>query len=458
MNKPDEQWDETVEEEFISVDVPPQYRNLVVDQRQLSIRDIWSRYLSGQLILEPGFQRHYVWDKQRASRFVESLLLGLPIPPIFVAENPDGTWDIIDGHQRLESLFRFMQPLLVGPSGPEWPKAKAKMSLSPLTLMGCEVLHNLNGRGVTELDMSERERLWDRNLNTISIAKDSHPDMKFVLFERLNLGSMSLNPQELRNCLYRGPYNKLIAQLAEDPRVLATFGKSQPDKRMKDRERILRFLALAHRMEAYRTPFRSFLNDEMVANQHASREAISEYKKEFEDALEWTLRVFGQQAFRIFRVGSSGNPNGFWDNRRFKLLYGLELVGFNRVCDTLESVWSRLSTNSGKESFISGIRRRLAYVMMNERFLETLSQNTTSPHMMHRRFELWLEVLQRAVGAWESVIEEVDEVVALQRKSTACQLCPGQISAVEDASLVQRDGGTGLAHTYCYRNRLLGAL
>lgn len=95
---------------------------------------------------------------------------------------------------------------------------------------------------------------------------------------------------------------------------------------------------------------------------------------------------------------------------------------------------------------------------MDDRFLETFSQNTTSPYMMLRRFDLWLEALQRAVGHWERVIEEAEEIVALQRKSTPCRLCPGYVSAVEDACLVEEGVEKGLAHTHCYRNRKPGAL
>ena len=197
-------WEEVEEDSLIPVQIPHEYRQLVIEEQNLTVRDLWSRFLSGELMLEPDFQRHYVWDIERASRFVESVLLGLPLPRIFLAENRQGTVDVIDGHQRLETLFRFMSPLLAGPSGEKWPHVK-RLFPNALTLSGVEVLTELDGRQVTALEAGDRTRLWDRLLNVVWIRKESNEEMKFVLFARLNLGSMSLNPQELRNCIYRGP-------------------------------------------------------------------------------------------------------------------------------------------------------------------------------------------------------------------------------------------------------------
>lgn len=442
------QWEETTEE-FVPLLIPSEYRSLPTEERQSTVRDLWSRYMSRELVLQPDFQRHYVWDKLRASRFVESLLLGLPVPPIFLAENDDGTLDVIDGHQRLETLFRFMQPLLAGPSGGRLPRA-----LSPLTLAGCEVLSHLNGRGVTALDINDRASLWERKQNVILIKKNAHPEMKFVLFARLNLGAMALNPQELRNCLYRGPYNELIARLAESPDVLKLFGRREPDKRMTDRERVLRFFALAHRRAEYRTPFRSFLNDEMEANQRGSADQLSAFRAEFESALNWTKRIFPTNEFQMFRVGNVDNPNGHWVRRRMDLLYELEMVGFHELRDRLETVWSRLAKSSKRESFVFGLRHRLIDVMVRDGFLQTFSEQTTAPHIMRRRFDYWLGALRDSAENWEQTAEEGNKVISLARTTTACGLCPSLIASTEDASLVQVGSKERLAHRFCKQNRI----
>ncbi len=440
-------WEEREEEEFIPLNIPSEYRTLVTEEMELSVRDLWSRFLSRELILEPDFQRHYVWDKQRASRFIESLLLGLPVPPLFLAENPDGTAVVIDGHQRLESLFRFMQPLLAGPSGEQWRRTKA---LFPsLTLSGCEVLSELNGKGVTALDHNDRANLWNRCQRVVWVKKDANPDMKFVLFARLNLGAMALNPQELRNCLYRGPYNNLIAQLAEAPETLKVFRKREPDKRMGDRERVLRFFALAHRKSNYRTPFRSFLNDEMIGNQHAPPDVLSQYASEFKQALNWTQRVFPNNEFRIFRVGTLNNPSGFW-GRSMDILYEVETVGFYEFRERLDTVWNSLTKKSEKgQSFLLGLRHRLIDVMVSDSFLQTLSEQTTAPHVMRQRFDFWFRALQDAVDDCEGIAQRADKIISLERISTACAYCPQHIGSAEDAVIVFTNGKESLVHRFC---------
>lgn len=447
--KENAQWEGPLEEEFVPVDVPLEYQFLPTEETQLSVRDLWGRFLSRELVLDPSFQRHYVWDKQRASRFIESLLLGLPVPPIFLAENPDGRLDVIDGHQRLETIFRFMQPLLSGPSG-----GRVQGVFSPLTLLGCEVLSKLNGRGVTALDINDRAKLWERKQNVILIKKNAHPIMKFVLFARLNQGAMALNNQELRNCLYRGPYNELIARLSESPDVLKVFGRRGPDKRMTDRERVLRFFALAHRRADYHTPFREFLNDEMRINQHAPADQLSAFRTEFESALNWTKRIFPANELQMFRVGNVDDPNGHWVRRRMNLLYELEMVGSHELREHLEAIWSRLDQSPKRDSFVFGLRHRLIDVMVRNSFLQTFSEQTTAPHIMRRRFDYWLGALRHSVDKWEETMEEAGKIISLARTTTACNLCPSLIASTEDASLVSVGSEERLVHRFCKENRM----
>lgn len=194
--------------------------------RVRSVSELWNHYIRGQIAVEPDFQRHYVWDVVRASRYIESLLLRMPTPPAFVSEDLDNQWVVIDGHQRLETLFRFMKPLLGGPTLAAGGDRAHVAQLAPLTLTKLEILPELDGKGVTALNRDDRIKLWDTPISVITLPSDAHPDMRYALFARLNLGSMSLNAQELRNCLYRGPYNKLIASLGESQEFLRLWGKT----------------------------------------------------------------------------------------------------------------------------------------------------------------------------------------------------------------------------------------
>ncbi len=285
---PEPLWDDSEEPEGNEpqpLEIPAQFRYLLPEQSRMepmSVRDVWNRYLTHELVLEPDFQRHYVWDETRASRYVESLLLGLPTPPIFLAEEKDGTWVVIDGHQRLKTLFRYMQPLLQRSIATATRPPAGLDILSPLALKNLEVLSDLVGKRIDALTIEDRVRLWDYKLNIVRLPRTVHPELRYELFARLNLGSMSLNPQELRNCLYRGPYNRLLAELELDPTFLRIWHRNEPDKRMKHRELILGFFALVHRKEKYRSPYRLFLNEEMRENQDLRLVNGAQCKREFE--------------------------------------------------------------------------------------------------------------------------------------------------------------------------------
>ena len=100
------------DDDSVPLDIPPEFSRLVYTSNSKSVRELWNGYVNGQLILEPDFQRNYVWDTARASRFIESLLVDMPTPHIFLGEEDDGSLMVIDGHQRLETIFKYLQPLL----------------------------------------------------------------------------------------------------------------------------------------------------------------------------------------------------------------------------------------------------------------------------------------------------------------------------------------------------------
>jgi hypothetical protein len=122
---------------------------------------------------------------------------------------------------------------------------------------------------------------------------------------------------------------------------------------MRDREKVLRFFAIAHRRQHYvRSPFREFLNEEMASNQHALASEITLFDKEFRQSLEWTQRVFSGMEFRSFRMGSDRDPNGYWDNRRTDLLYETEMVGFHRFREHLDAIWQGLPESGATDDYL----------------------------------------------------------------------------------------------------------
>jgi hypothetical protein len=308
---PVDDWEEPPEkqdeEDRASVTIPDLYQGVRCDKKERTVRELWRMVVSGDIVLEPDFQRQYCWDDRRASRFIESLLLNIPVPPIFLAEQKDGTWVVIDGHQRLASIFRFFMPRLgvdraldVVPTQQYTARGVAGMrspvrQLRTLVLKDLKILETLNGIGCQKMSQEDLDRIWNYEMTTIEFPREVHVDITFEIFARLNQGSMALNYQELRNCLFRGPYNRRIRELAEDREVQRFFGYRTADKRMKDRERVLAFFAFAHCLADYEPPRYRFLDQEMEERQNASDAELDRYEEEFLKSKEWVEKVFGSQ-------------------------------------------------------------------------------------------------------------------------------------------------------------------
>jgi uncharacterized protein with ParB-like and HNH nuclease domain len=157
---------------------------------QVNSKTIFLRPLSSR----PRFQRQYVWNNGMASRLVESIILNVPIPPCYLSQNEDFELDVIDGQQRIYSLYRFIE--------------------NQFELTDLEVLTELNGQRFFQLDSKLQRQIKTFSLRCVLITNQSHPEIKFDVFERLNSNTVPLNAQELRNCIYRGPLNDLLGELS----------------------------------------------------------------------------------------------------------------------------------------------------------------------------------------------------------------------------------------------------
>ena len=440
----DDYRDDDADDDIEPLKLPEGFDTLKAEWDTWPVRKLREDISSGAIDLQPDFQREYVWNSERASRYIESILLGFPTPPVFLAEEPDGRWVVIDGHQRLETLFRYMKPLL----GSDLPES-IKM-LEPLRLNHLEVLHNLNSTLVNKLDISRREELWKTDLQVVLLPKEVDPDMKYSLFARLNLGSMSLNPQELRNCIYRGRYNNFLKRRSESLEFLQLWNPSrpEPDKRMKHRERLLRFYAMLHRRSHYRTPFRVFLNDEMEAHRDFSIEEQMKFGEEFDTAIKWTRRVFGKEAFFRFEMGNSGNPQGKWVRNRKDVLADVEMVWFAEVGKKLDAIWDTISDLDG-EFLVKSLRRISINVMLQPGFQEALSTDKTRAASLNKRFDAWYRAMNAIVRFTDREIETTKEIYKRIAVSNMCALCPNKVD-MEDAMWTST---REIAHRYCQRYR-----
>lgn len=242
---------EKIEEQIIS-----QQKTVDYDTKDFTIQLINQKYLEGlekeeNEIFVPEYQREFVWDEVRQSRLIESLLLGLPIPSIFLADGKDGRMEIVDGSQRIRTMAAFYKDELV--------------------LTGLEKLTLLNGLKFSDLAESRKKKFNNTSLRIIVLAENATEEVKNDLFDRINRGSDNLRSMEKRKGIYRGIFTDFIYNdCAKEKLLIDNLVLSKVvEKRQEREELILRFFALS---DEYENKYRSFENG--VSN------TLDEYIKE----------------------------------------------------------------------------------------------------------------------------------------------------------------------------------
>lgn len=195
-----------------------------------------------------------------------------------------------------------------------------------------------------------------RTMRAIIIAVESHPSMKFEVFERLNTGSISLNAQELRNSVYRGAFNELLRELAREPSFRTAMASKAPRKRMIDEELILRFLALSRELEVYKPSLKRFLNAFMLKNRAAAPEQICEFRKNFVGTIERVVSALGATAFRLTDANGA-----LLEKAVNRALFDAQMLAFSwvegDVRDRREAIVSALGKLYEDATFLDSIRR-----------------------------------------------------------------------------------------------------
>lgn len=217
--------------------VNKQRNSLTTDRLDMSYGEIISMYESGDIIISPQFQRLFRWNIEQRTRLIESILLGIPIPPIFVAEDKDGRWELVDGLQRLSTIITFFGLLKDDRQDDNYWIMEAGDLVKEL--------EGYDSMNLPEKFMRNIKRTYCR----VEIIKwDSQYDMRYELFNRLNTGGEPLKPQEIRNCIFRGisdEFNLLLNELAQnsDFQNLIDIPENKK-KELFDEELVLRFFAI----------------------------------------------------------------------------------------------------------------------------------------------------------------------------------------------------------------------
>lgn len=240
----------------LQADLDKQRRQVDVENFDLTLGELVRMAVAGELVRAPAYQRKFRWTAADESYLIESLFLGLPVPSIYVASNPDGTWEVVDGLQRISTLIHFMS---------DSQDALSEVgAASPLELTELKKLSSFNQFTFADLPTPLRLHFSKRSIRVTALSDKSDPEIRFEVFERLNKGGVTLTPQEVRACIYRGPFAELLRELASEQRF-KTLAKVQ-QLRQNDGTReevVLKFFAYLDRAEKYDGNVTDFLNTYM---------------------------------------------------------------------------------------------------------------------------------------------------------------------------------------------------
>jgi hypothetical protein len=210
--------------------------SLSTDRLDMSFGEIMSMYEREEIIIDPDFQRLFRWDIYQRTRFIESILIGIPIPPIFVAEDENGRWELVDGLQRISSIFSFFGILKTIPEKNNWIMCKG------------DIAHDLENLACKDLPLKFQLNIKRASCRVEIIKWNSAFDMRYELFNRLNTGGSELTDQEIRNAIFRGvskEFNSFLRRSAEKYEFISIV---QPTERQVEQlymdELVLRFCSL----------------------------------------------------------------------------------------------------------------------------------------------------------------------------------------------------------------------
>lgn len=431
------------DEDDVPLEVAPDQRQVKTEKQDVPVDALHARVKKGKINLQPDFQRNFVWNNIKASRLIESLLLDIPIPIIYVAEEPNGTLAVVDGQQRLTSICAFIDG--------KFPDSR------DFRLSSLQVLQELNGKSFKDLNEELQQHIENTALRLIIIEKESNPDVRFEVFERLNLGAERLNDQELRNSVYRGPYNNLLKDLSTNPYLLKILDAKEPHKRMLDRQLILRFFAMRRVSHLnYRGPMKQFMNREMETRRHAPENELNQLRDLFEKSIELAWHVFGSHAFRRFTPGTGADrPDGGWDTKRLNValwdtvLYGLSYYEKPQIVPIADAV---------REEFID----LLSYDSLFRDYIVTTGDKIDR---IQYRADAWRSRLKSVVGDSAPQSRNFSRALKeqLYAREATCQICGQHIHDIDDADVDHiehywRGGKTipenaRLTHRFCNQSR-----
>lgn len=344
-------------------DLPPE-RDFFASPYDPPVKTLVQEIREKELIARPTFQRNQVWDNARKSKFVESILLNIPIPTLFFAEDDDKTKVVVDGQQRLLALKDYVE--------------------NAFKLRGLEVLHQLNKKKFEDLSERQQRIIKNRTLRCLVISASSDSEIRFQVFERLNQGGMPLNAQEVRHCVYRGTLNDLLHQLTDNAEWLKLYGRDEHHPRMVDCELVLRFFAVRAALPNYTPPLKKLLNDYMRDSRNPGKGAVEALSNLFLNSVRNVDSVFGDHPLR--RVIGEGAQVKY-DKSINRAVFDIQML----VLGMIDRDWLVANRDAVRSKFED-------LCLNDEKFADCVSRATADKSRFEYRMSKWGESLT-AMGA-----------------------------------------------------------
>ena len=336
----------------------------------LSYREIIAMYKDGDLE-KPELQRKYVWTKNEASRFIDSILLGLPVPSIFLAKTDDSKRLIVDGYQRIMTVYDFVEKGIFGGDGKSF------------RLSNSENIHpDWRGKTYAELTDDQKRKIRTSPIHAI-VFEQKHPQNDtgmYQIFERINTSGRALKPQEIRNCVYHGAFNQFLMDLNKETIWRDILGSENEDSRMADIELILRFFAfvdILNRKEIDQNQINlvKYLNIYMKDHNNIS---IDEQKQKREVFLDTITFLYNNIGGNVFRTGKVKDGVFIWAKK-------VNPVVFDAVCVATVMAGERRSSDQLNDKYIE--------LLKNSEFDIVSRQRTTNTVNIKKRIQIAANML-----------------------------------------------------------------
>lgn len=313
--------------------------------------------------LDPDFQRRHRWPAEKQSALIESFLLNVPVPPIYLAEDEYGQYSVVDGKQRLTAIKAFMS--------------------EGLNLRKLEKFKEVDGMKLADLPDPLRNSLQIRPyVRVVTLLKQSDPTLKFEVFTRLNRGGEPMLPQELRKVAYRGPLSDLIFSLAGSPflkkQLKITSDNSPAFRNMEDAEYVLRYFALRGSWKTFSGSLRDELDNYMITGQHMKPAALKARKQEFTEALSACQSIWKEHAFQR-------HTGAAWRAQFLAGMYDAEMLAVSELTGPELANAVKKSTAAVKQT---------AGLFKNAEFEKSVRQGTNTPSFVRNRVSAVLHLLR----------------------------------------------------------------